>query len=331
VAPGTNRNTCEDRDAQSPLARLETYGFRLVKNIDPQPQASYAVVPPFMRDFSKVKPLDDTGFSIMAHLYDYDRSPLNARQERVEDAADWRRETVTIDAPYAGNERIIVYLYLPKNAIAPYQPVVYFPGGDAPLLRSSRELNLMAVDFVIRSGRALIYPVYKNTYERSVIVTGPNAGRDVAIARNKDVRRVVDYLETRQDLDPGRVAFYGGSLGAYHGVLAGALDSRFKALVLLAGGFPRIEVPAEIDLPNFAPHVHAPTLLIGGDSDFQNPLQSSQLPLFRSLGVPPALKRHKVFSGGHMPYQIHDVIREILDWFDRFLGPVKPAASAGTV
>ena len=320
----------EDRDAQSPFARLETYGFRLVKNIDPQPQASYAAVPPFMRDFSKVKPLDDAGFSIMARLYDYDHSPLNAKQERLEDAAAWRRETVTIDAPYPGNERIIVYLYLPKNTVAPYQPVVYFPGGDAPLLRSSRELNLMAVDFVIRSGRALIYPVYKNTYERSLTVTGPNASRDVALARNKDVRRVVDYIESRQDLDAGRVGFYGGSLGAYHGVLAAALDSRFKAMVLIAGGYPRVEMPAEIDLPNFAPRVRVPTLMVNGDSDFTNPLQTSQLPLFRALGSPAGMKRHKLFIGGHMPYQIHDVIREILDWFDRFLGPVRTAASVGT-
>ena len=28
-----------------------------------------------------------------------------------------------------------------------------------------------------------------------------------------------------------------------------------------------------------------------------------------------------------MPHQIHDVMREILDWFDRFLGPVKTVAN----
>lgn len=104
-------------------------------------------------------------------------------------------------------------------------------------------------------------------------------------------------------------------------MLAAALDSRFKAVVLLAGGFPRVELPAEIDLPNFAPRVHAPTLLIGGDNDFRSS------PLFRSLGVPPDQKRHRIFNGGHMPYQIHDVIREILDWFDRYLGFVTPIAA----
>jgi formylglycine-generating enzyme required for sulfatase activity/predicted Ser/Thr protein kinase len=319
----------EDRDAQSPYARLEMYGFRLVKNIDPQPAASLAYVPQLLRDFSVEKPVDDATFALLKGLFAYDRTPLNPRPERVEDAPEWRRETVTIDAAY-GNERIIVHLYLPKTAAPPYQPVVYFPGGDAPLLRSSRELNLTNVDFVIRSGRALLYPVYKNTYERSMTVSGPSAGRDVAIARNKDVRRVVDYIETRPDLDADRLAFYGASLGAYHGGLAAALEPRFKALVLLSGGFPRVNMPPEIDLPNFAPRVRIPTLMVNGDSDFQNPLQTSQLPLFRALGVPPDLKRHALFNGGHLPYQTHDIIREILDWFDRFLGPVKTGANTGT-
>ena len=62
--------------------------------------------------------------------------------------------------------------------------------------------------------------------------------------------------------------------------------------------------------------------MVNGDSDFQFPLETSQLPLFRLLGVPPDQKRHALFEGGHMPTQIHDVMREMLDWFDRFLGPV---------
>ncbi len=55
---------------------------------------------------------------------------------------------------------------MPKNASPPYQTVMYFPGGDATLLRSSRDLRLLETDFVIRSGRALLYLIYKGTYER---------------------------------------------------------------------------------------------------------------------------------------------------------------------
>ena len=98
-----------------------------------------------------------------------------------------------------------LYVYLPKSAAPPYQTIVYFPGGDAPLLRSSRQLNLTNVDFVIRSGRALVFPVYQGTYERGPAQAGPNAFRDVTIARVKDFGRVIDYIETRSDLDRERV------------------------------------------------------------------------------------------------------------------------------
>ena len=45
-----------------------------------------------------------------------------------------------------------------------------------------------------------------------------------------------DYLETRADVDPGRVVAGGGSLGAFVTVIAAAVDERFGAVVLLYGG-----------------------------------------------------------------------------------------------
>ena len=51
------------------------------------------------------------------------------------------------------------------------------------------------------------------------------------------------------------------------------------------------------------------------------PLET-QLPLFRLLGTPEGQKRHVQFDSGHMP-PIQDVMREILDWLERNLGPVE--------
>jgi predicted Ser/Thr protein kinase len=314
-----------DRDAQSPLSRGETYGFRLVRNVEPQPEASYAPVPPLLRDYSVEKPIDDEAFAIVRNLYRYDPMPLNARIERTEDVPDWRRETVILDAAY-GDERIIAYVYLPASAQPPYQTIVYFPGGDATLIRSSRELNLTNVDFVVRSGRALVFPVYKGTYERIAATSGPNTARDMTVARVKDLTRVVEYIHTRPDLDANRLGYYGASLGAFNGILISAIEPRIKASVLLGGGLTRFLTPPEVDPLNFAPRVHVPTLMVNGNGDFQNPLTTSQLPLFRLLGVPPDRKRHTLFEGGHMPIQVHDVMREILDWFDRYLGSVTPVA-----
>jgi predicted Ser/Thr protein kinase len=311
----------EDRDARPAFSRAPTHGVRLVTNIEPQPAASLGPMPRPVRDYSVEKPIDDAAFAIVKGLYAYDSGPLNSRLEKTEQWPEWRRETVTLDAAYGG-ERIIAYVYLPKVAAPPYQTVIYFPGGDAQMMQSSRELNLTYVDFIVRSGRALIFPVYKGTYERGVALSGPNSVRDVAIARVKDFRRVVEYVVTRSDLDADKLGYYGVSMGAFQGIAINALEPRIKATAFLGGGLARGKLAPEIDLMNFVPRMTAPTLVINGSNDFQAPLETASRPLFKLLPMPPDRKRQAQYEGGHLPNQLNDLIREVLDWYDRFLGPV---------
>lgn len=100
-----------------------------------------------------------------------------------------------------------------------------------------------------------------------------------------------------------------------------ALEPRFKASVLQGTGL-WTKWPAEIDLLNFAPRVRVPTLMVNGRDDFEAPYETSQRPLFRWLGPPLEHKKHAVLEGGHAPSRYQDVIKEILDWLDRYLGPV---------
>jgi hypothetical protein len=43
--------------------------------------------------------------------------------------------------------------------------------------------------------------------------------------------------------------------------------------------------------------------------------------MFRLLGTPPAHKRHRLFESGHVPLERQAVMKEVLDWLDRYLGP----------
>ena len=138
---------------------------------------------------------------------------------------------------------------------------------------------------------------------------------------------MLELIDSRPDLDHDRIGFYGDSRGAFYGVLVTALEPRLKASVLLGGGLPSAVFPPEIDPINFAPRVRVPTLMVAGRSDFLVPIQTAQAPLFRLLGVAPEHKRQALFDGGHAPGQLPVVIREILDWFDKYLGPVAPVAS----
>ncbi len=160
---------------------------------------------------------------------------------------------------------------------------------------------------MVKSGRALMFPIYKDTYERLGTPPDPgtNAERDETIQQAKDLRRSVDYLETRPDIDRGRFAYYGISWGAVDGPIMLAVENRFKAAVLAAGGCDPEKVLPEADPMNFAPRV-----------------ETCQEPLFRLLGVPPQDKRHVLFDTGHAPPQL-PVMKEALNWLDRYLGPVK--------
>ena len=313
-----------ETNAQPPFDRSAGNGFRCIRTSAPPAEALLRPIETVSRDFSKETPVSDDVFRIYRGFFAYDRTPLEARVESVDDSSPhWRREKVSFRAAY-GNERVPAYLFQPRNAAPPYQTVVFFPSTSAQLTRSSDNLDLRFAEFVVRSGRALLFPVYKETYERlsPEATRGPNFRRDMVVAWSKDIGRSIDYLETRPDVDRSRLAYYGMSLGANDGVVLVALEERFRVAVLFAGGFRFGRYPPEIDMINFAPRVKIPVLLLGGSQDFQHPLETAQKPLFRLLGTPEKDKRHFVFEGGHVPPRMEAAIKEILDWLDRWLGPV---------
>jgi dienelactone hydrolase len=312
-------------DAQLPFDRSPTNGFRCVRYLSPVAGRLTAPVEKLTRDYSHETPASDEAYRIYRGLYAYDRTPLNAAVESVDESwPHWREEKVSFDAAY-GRERVPAYLLLPRNATPPYQTVVYFPGSVALYEPSSRNLELRFLDFLLRSGRAVLYPVFKGTYERRYPSAdlGPNEMRDLVIDWSKDLGRSVDYLETRKDIDRGRLAYYGLSMGSIEALPVVAVENRFRAAVLLAGGLPLAPEPAEIDPVNFAPRIRTPTLLLGGRQDFVSPLETAQIPCFRLLGTPEKDKKHVIFEGGHAPLRIQTLIKEILDWLDRYLGPVR--------
>jgi formylglycine-generating enzyme required for sulfatase activity/predicted Ser/Thr protein kinase len=307
-----------------PWDRSAMLGFRCARYTAPPAAETLAPVEygTFARDYSREKPVDDEVFSAYRSLYAYDRTPLDARVDATDDSAPyWRRETVSFKAAY-GEERVPAYLYLPKAKPPPYQVVVYFPPSSAVVLRSSADVGVREFSFLIRSGRAVLFPVYKGTYERRLPrgAGGPNVYRDLTIQWYKDLARSLDYVETRNDLRADRIGFYGLSMGARAGILCAALERRLRAVVLVAGGLSTVDEQGEIDPLNFAPRITAPVLLIAGRDDFRNPLELSQKPLMRLLGSKD--KRHYVFEGGHVPPRWQEVARETLDWLDRYLGPV---------
>jgi dienelactone hydrolase len=318
-------------DAQSAWARRANYGFRTVKLKAPPPPAATTKLELVARDVWKDKIVSDELFEVFRGLYRYDRTTLNAHLDNSQTTTDWIRETISIDAAY-GHERLIVHVFLPKNAAPPFQTVVYFPGAGA-LLSDKFNPALFTDgdrDFLLKSGRAVIAPIYKGTFERGDDVTAGGPGgnppvlwRDHVIAWSKDLSRTLDYLETRPEFDRTRLAYHGFSLGGAMGPVMLTIEPRFKAAVLSSGGVWFMRALPEADGTNFAPRVTQPTLMLNARYDHLFPVETGQLPVFRRLGTPEKDKKHVVYDAGHGGLPHAEEVRETLDWLDKYLGPVK--------
>ena len=318
-----------DPDARSPFERAPNFGFRAVKYAahESLTSAGRELVAFEARDYAAEKPASADMVKAFETLYRYDPADLGARVDAVDDSPpDWRVERVSFNAAY-GDERVPALMFIPKRAAAPYQAIVFFPGASALQLRSSKQFNPRFLEWVMRSGRALIHPIYKSTYERGddVLSDYPNrrnTWREHVIAWAKDTSRAVDYLQSRPDIDRDRIAYVGLSWGAAMGPLYVAVEPRFKLGILYVGGFYLQRSLPEVDPFNFAPRVTVPVLMLNGKFDFFFPEATSQLPMFNTLGTRPADKKYVVYDTGHnIPRPA--LIRESLEWLDKYLGPVR--------
>jgi formylglycine-generating enzyme required for sulfatase activity/predicted Ser/Thr protein kinase len=313
-------------EALPPLDRSDTNGFRCVRNLGAVPVVAAQTIHRITRDFSKYKPVSDEVFRAYSLLYEYPNAPLNAKVEGVvKETEDWREEKVSFDAAYNG-ERMAAYLFLPKRVRPPYQTILFFPSARVLFLPpdSSALGDVNYFDYIIQSGRAVVYPIYKETYDRRTVHALPSGDIDLPIDWYRDAARTLDYLDTRQDIDKNKFAYLGVSMGSADGVIiATLLQDRLKTSVFLDGGYFLQQALPGIDQADFAPRMKKPVLMVNGRYDYTFPLETSQDPLFRMLGTPAADKSHIVLDTPHdVTQQRATLIREVLGWLDRYLGRV---------
>jgi tRNA A-37 threonylcarbamoyl transferase component Bud32/predicted esterase len=318
-----------DAYAQSPWDRSPTNGFRLVTYLEGEANLEVASRPieRAFRDFLADEPVSDDIFEVYLRMFDYDSTPLNAVIEVADTTSSWIRQRITFDAAYGG-QRMVAYLHLPVNAEPPYQTVAFFPGSNSIFTRSiNQDMSRSMWDFIVKSGRAFLYPVYDGTWERGGRLTTDqpsesNSYRDYVIRWAQDLGRSLDYAETREDLDTERLAYHGYSWGGRMGGLMLAVEPRFDAAVLYVAGLKFQRALPEADPFNYVSRVRSPVLMLNGRWDNFFPLETSQKPMFQLLGTPAADKRHVVYDGGHFVPR-PQLISETLDWLDKYLGPVR--------
>jgi DNA-binding winged helix-turn-helix (wHTH) protein len=318
---------------QPALDRSFTNGFRCIRELPGGTATASLSEPLFVafRDYAHEQPVDDRTFAQFTRQFVYDRTPLDARIDRVVDTEDWKLEVVSVNAAY-NDERLHIFVFLPVHRKPPYQPVVLFPGTDG-FFESHFDPHWIEdyrdYTFIMKSGRALILPVYKATFERqdglhSNLPSESVVYKDHVVMWVKDVGRTIDYLQTRKDMRADRIAYLGVSWGGSLGSILPAVEKRIRVVVLNVAGLNMEQALPEADQINYLPRVVQPVLMLNGEHDSYFPLETAQKPFYRLLGTPQANKKMIVYSSAHLVPRV-EFMKETLAWLDEYLGPAQSA------
>ena len=93
-------------------------------------------------------------------------------------------------------------------------------------------------------------------------------------------------------------------------------EPRLRVAVSYVGFIPRRMIEPPADPLHALPHVRVPLLLLSGEFDSTAPLASARR--YFAL-LPDGDKKHVVEPGGHFVPR-ERLVRETVDWLDRYLG-----------
>lgn len=319
-------------DFQPPFARSEDFGFRCVQIADKgesSPQIDREIVAIEQRDFLAEAPISDEEFASYKQSFSYDKTPLNPSELSKHESKGYTHEKVQFDAA-DGDDRVTAHFYYPSDGAPPYQTIVYFPPAFA-LNRTSFDETVLPVHiaFFVQNGRAVLYPIYKGTYERksknspqSSVPTATHQYRRHVIAWSQDLGRSIDYLETREDVDHEKLAYYGYSWGATLAPIFLSMENRIKVAILNSGGLA-VETPYPIvDPVNYVRRMRTPTLMLSGQANIFYPIELAVQPMYDMLGTPEADKRLRTYEGASQYLPQQALTQETTAWLDKYLAPV---------
>ncbi len=224
----------------------------------------------------------------------FDDVPLKRKIQQLK-LDSFKRASTLLDPPL---ERVDIpfesaaipgYLRVPKNVSKP--PCVLLLGG----LDTTKEDYITVNDLCIERGLA------------TFAFDGPGQGEMVWGMRwrpdfERAIFAVLDYLQTRREIDPARIGLIGRSLGGHYGPKAAAGDKRLKAIVawgacyemkridqmpkmfkegwLFMLGEPTIEAVHKrlhvVTLQGIAEKITCPMLIVHGGLDKWTPLPDAE-------------------------------------------------------
>lgn len=285
-------------------------------------------------------------------LFGYDKSlPLQPEVTEQEETTGYKVYKVSYRS--ARNERVPAVFIVPKGKEGEKLPCVILMhglGGDKNMFKmtwgalTSAGYALFAIDAQYHGERKPKDPV-------QIFGVHPYLTRDALTQTVIDLRRGVDFLETREEIDPKRIGYLGASMGGMIGSMFAGVDTRVQAPILLVAGGNWKILMEKSTLPNVAEGrekmleqasaalkvldpidpIHwvgrispRPVLFINGDGDTVVPVDSNKA-LHEAAKEP---KQIVWYKGPHIPppTELPNLLSVITNWLNTHLKNAQGAA-----
>jgi len=177
---------------------------------------------------------ENMGSKDYSSFYAYDGAlPLNAEEKIIVDKDTYRVYKIYFDS--VNEERVPALLSIPKKREK--VPCIVFLHGYG----GSKEDILSAAELIAAEGYAIIaidaeFHGERKEEGKELYSPNLNESRKGIIQTIIDLRRAVDYLETRPEIDKEKIGYVGGSMGGIFGAIFIGVEPRIKAAALLVAG-----------------------------------------------------------------------------------------------
>lgn len=182
-----------------------------------------------------------------AELFTYDSVAFDLRDTVIHSDDAFEVHDISFVSPKEG--RVTAYLVVPRGE-GPFAGIVFGHWGNGTRTEFLPEAELYA-----RAGAVSLltdYPWVRPAPWRRTMASGlgqPEVDRDVFIQAVVDLRRGIDLLRARPDVDSTRLAYVGHSYGAQWGAILAAVDRRLRTVVLMGGVGALADIFLESDEP----------------------------------------------------------------------------------
>ena len=167
--------------------------------------------------------------------FTYDDSrPLDAQIKPTSFSTnDVRVDDVSFTGP--GDTFLNAYLLTPSGSEGRHPAVIYAHGAGGDRQELLGEALQMAGKGTVTLALDMIYST-ERAKELPEGMEGARANSKLEQEAVKEVRRAVDFLQSRDDVDGDEIGYVGWSQGARMGALTSGVEHRIKAFDLIAGG-----------------------------------------------------------------------------------------------